>query len=296
MATIFSRVLLAATLLVLLAGCGAGARPEPPSPPAGTPIPLPAAIPRPAAPGGIAVERSDSWNFATLTSATADRLIVRTVAMSLLVEDISKALETIASLATGAGGFVVSSRVSGEEEGRSGLISIRVPAEQTDAVLGRVRGLAVRVPSEQSSAQDVTEEYVDVQARTRNLERTEEQYLRLLDRAETVEDALKVQRELSNVQGQIEQAKGRMQYLERTSASSLITVELQPAGSPRRLVEPGWSPWETAKSAVRALARFGQGLANGAILLGVWALVWVPLAAVGWFVGRWAYGRWRAAR
>ena len=223
-----------------------------------------------------------------------DRLIVRTVIMSLLVEDVPGTLESVASLARDLGGFVVSSTLSGEEESRFGHISIRVPAEQTDAVLAQLRAVAVRVKSEQSTARDVTEEYVDLQARLSNLERTEEQYLSLLGRAESVEDTLKVQRELSNVQGQVEQLKGRMQYLEQTSATSLVTAELRTASSPRRLVQPGWSPLETAQEALRGLAGFGQGVVDVAIRVGVFAPVWVPLAALLLFPLRWLVRRVRA--
>ena len=91
----------------------------------------------------------------------------------------------------------------------------------------------MRVESERSFAQDVTEEYVDLQCRLKSLQNTEEQYLNLLLRAETVEDTLMVQRELSSVQSQIEQLKGRMNYLEHTSATSLINVEDGPCLKPR---------------------------------------------------------------
>ncbi len=220
-------------------------------------------------------------------SGAVDRLIVRTVNFNMLVKDVAGTVESVASIASAMGGFVLSSQVSGEEERRYGSISIRVPAEQTDAALAQLRGLAVRVETERSSAQDVTEEYVDLQARLKNLVSTEEQYLSLLKRAETVEDTLKVQRELTSIQGQIEQLKGRLNYLERTSATSLINVEMRPASSPRALVQPGWSPLETAKSAIRGLAGFGQGLADVSITLAIFAPVWVPLAIAAWFAYRW---------
>ncbi len=229
----------------------------------------------------------------TFTTSSIDRLIVRTVNFNMLVKDVAGAVESAASIARAMGGFVLSSQFSGEEESRYGSISIRVPAEQTDAALAQLRALAVRVESERSSAQDVTEEYVDLQARLTSLQNTEEQYLSLLRRAETVEDTLKVQQELSSVQSQIEQLKGRINYLEETSGTSLINVEMRPVSSSKALVQPGWSALETAKSAIRSLAGFGQGLADVAITLAIFTPVFVPLGVVAWFAYRWLARRTR---
>ncbi|GAI25104.1 unnamed protein product, partial [marine sediment metagenome] len=95
--------------------------------------------------------------------------------------------------------------------------------------------LAADVTHEETSAKDVTEEYVDLSAKLKNLEATEEQYLRLMEKAEKVEDILAIQKELSKTRGEIEQTKGRMQYLERTSATSLIRVQLNQAELDARL-------------------------------------------------------------
>lgn len=279
--------------LMVVTACGGGA---------GEPTPTPAPFREELGLGGAPGPKGSLGSaFSTDTSVPSptgqvDRLIVRTVNFNMVVKDVAATLESVASVAGGMGGFVLSSQLSGEEERRYGSISIRVPVEQTDAALAQLRALAVRVESERSDSQDVTEEYVDLQARLRNLEKTEEQYLHLMERAESVEDTLKVQRELSNTQGQIEQLKGRMQYLERTSATSLIKVEMRPASSPKALVQPGWNPLETAKDAVRSLTSFGQGLVDLAIRVGVFAPVWVPLAAAGGFLIRWLARRGRASR
>ena len=270
-------ILIGAVVALLLLGCGAAGQPTPAAPFRG-----PQDVK--GAPGSATFSLVPSPSSA---SASPDRLIVRTVNFNIVVKDVAATLESVASLATGLGGFVLSSQISGEEGTRYGSISIRVPVEQTDAALAKLRALAVRVESERSAAQDVTEEYVDLQARLKNLENTNEQYLTLLRRAQTVEDTLKVQQELSSAQGQIEQLKGRMQYLERTSATSLINVDVRPASSPKALVEPGWSAWETAKDALRGLVSFGQGLVDVAIRLGIFAPVWVPLAVLTWFLARW---------
>ncbi len=158
-----------------------------------------------------------------------ERMIVRTGRMWLVADDVPVALDRIAGLAEDFDGYVVSSKRWEEDERVAGTIAIRVPAEHFDDVVRALRGLAVEVTAEDTSSKDVTEEYVDLSAKLYNLEATEEQLLRLMEKAETVEDMLDVQRELSKTRGEIEQTKGRMQYLERTSATSLIEVYLEQA-------------------------------------------------------------------
>jgi hypothetical protein len=176
----------------------------------------------------VSVAAPSESSGATLDQQLAtDRMIVRTGNMSLVVEDVPVAIDQITSMAEGFEGYVVSSSVWEEEEKLAGSITIRVPAEHFDAAVGALRGLAVDVTSETTSSKDVTEEYVDLEAKLGNLEATEKQLLVIMEKAETVDDILAVQRELSNVRGEIDQTKAQMQYLERTSESSLIEISLE---------------------------------------------------------------------
>lgn len=254
--------------------------------------PAPAGAPAPPVAPSASAAFEASADGGSSVADIPERMIVRTVTIGLVVDNIAGTVGDIAMLAEEMGGFVVSSQVQGDDELAQGFVSIRVPAERTDEALNRLRDMAVRVADESTRSQDVTEEFVDLQARLGNLERTEEQYLRLMDRANSVEDLLRVQRELTSTQGQIEQLKGRIQYLERTSATSLINVNVRPAASPDPLVQPGWSALETVKDAVRGLTSFAQGLANLLISVAVFAPVWGPIVAILAWLG-W---RWRRAR
>ena len=208
-----------------------------------------------------------------LPSAAEERMIVRNGDMSLVVEDIVDARDEIAQLAVRFDGYVVSSQVWGEEQDMKGYISIRVPDEKFDQALAELRDLAVRVTSESTDSRDVTEEYVDLESRLKNAEATESQYLALLEKATDVEDILNIYNSLSRVRNEIEQIKGRMQYLERTSSMSLISVNLRPEATAKPLVRAGWSALEILKAAVRGIVIFGQWL--GATV--IWLVIFIPI-------------------
>ena len=203
---------------------------------------------------------------------TEDRKIVKTGSMTLEVEDIAETMDKVADMADELNGYVVSSYKYEYERGVSGRIIIRVPSEKFEEAFERLRQLATAVPYETTTAKDVTEEYVDLEAQLGNLLATEAQYLALLEKAENVEEMLKVQKELSKVRGEIEQIEGRMKYLEQTSETSLIEVDLQET---KGFAEP-WSASDAFQSAVRGLTTFGRGLATVLIWLGIFCWAWVP--------------------
>ncbi len=211
---------------------------------------------------------------------TEERMIVRNGEMSLVVEDVVAARDEVAQLALRFNGYVVSSRISGEEQEMRGYISIRVPDDQFEQALAELRELAVRVTSESTSSQDITEEYIDLKSRLKNAEATESQYLALLEKAEDVEDILRIYERLSQVRREIEQIKGRMQYLERTSSMSLISVRLEPEATAKPLVRAGWSLTEAFKSAVRGIVTFGQWLGTLAIWLIIFSPVWGSILGI----------------
>ena len=235
---------------------------------------------------GFTTDRS-AMNSVFGMSVGQDRMTVTNANMDILVPQVSEAMSQIALHTTASGGIVISSQLTGEEEDEIGWMSLRIPAEHLSASILTIRNLAVRVTRESTFTQDVTEEYLDLDSRLRILKETAEQYSHLLDRAETVEDILKVRSAATEVAVQIEQLVGRMEYLESTSANSLIVVEIRPATNPKSLVEPGWNPSETARSAIRGLNSFGQNLINVVIHVVIFSPAWIPITVVLWFAGRW---------
>ena len=230
-------------------------------------------IPLPQSPPDSLWDVDDKGSGTNILLTTDERMIVRNGDMSLVVEDVAQAMEAISQLAGGYNGYVVSSSVNGEEEDMRGRVSIRVPDDSFEQALAGIRDLAVRVEEESTGSQDVTEEYIDLEARLANAEATEQQYLALLDKAEDVDDILRIYDYLSRVRQEIEQIKGRMQYLERTSSMSLISVYLRPEFSGKATVPAGWNVLQIFKSAARGLVITGQVLGT----IAIWLLIFIPI-------------------
>ena len=154
------------------------------------------------------------------------RIVVHNASMVLVVDDVARTVDRIAGVARGLGGWVVNSDRSSRH---SGTIAIRVPAQALDEAFLQVEALALAVESRAVTSEDVTDDYVDSQSRLAGLRATEERLLSFLDRAQRVEEALRVQQEISELQQQIEEIQGRLNFLEQTSAYSLIDVSLKVA-------------------------------------------------------------------
>lgn len=275
------RILLITAMIAGLLSTAACASSKAPTP---MPVPQPPLVDRGEQSSGLS-------SLGALPAVSQERMIVRNGEMSLVVVDVLKSRDEIASLTSRLDGYVVSSSISGIEQELRGNIAIRVPDSKFEQAMSELRKMAVRVTSERTSSQDVTEEYVDLESRLKNAQATESQYLVLLDRANTVEEILKVQESLSRVRQEIEQLKGRMQYLERTSSTSLISVHLEPEFSSKPIVGTGWNFGEILKSAVRGLATFGTYLLTFLIWAVVFSPVWGGVIGVFYFLWRWIEGK-----
>ncbi len=256
-------------LVMSVAGCAA---PQPMVREIVRPVEQPAVARGAAAPSAVAGES---------TVSSADRMIVRTVELSMVVAATEPTLQSINALVADAGGYVTDSRTWRENEQLRARVVVRVPADRLGVTLEAFKKLAVRVERENISGRDVTEEYSDLDAQLTNLEATERELRELLtevrQRTQKAEDILQVYQELTRIRGEIERVKGRMQYLSNQTALATITLDLIPDVLARPVVEPGWRPLETLKNAGRALVSALKGLVDATI----WLIVFVaPLLVV----------------
>ncbi|HEU0073513.1 MAG TPA: DUF4349 domain-containing protein [Dehalococcoidia bacterium] len=243
----------------------------------------PRAVADSAAGGGVAA--SPGGNPAGALQSI-DRKIIQTASLQLQVEEVGVGFEEVGRIATAAGGFVASSSFSyrdGDEDQKLrqvASVTIRVPAEVYPGVLSQLRGLAETVDYEESNASDVTEEYTDLQSRLRNLEATETQLLRLLERANTITDILTVQDRLNNIQGEIEYVKGRLQLIGDLTDLATVSVHLRPVdGAPSKLGGSDVNLGETISEAWDDSLAFLGNIAEGVLTVVVFAW-WVPVIGV----------------
>lgn len=294
--------------VLLLSACGGAAATELPVEPEFHGGDEPAAPPPSSSKAGegISEQSLDSIGFPVadttayeLTNRSGDltvlersnRMIVKNADIRLLVEDTNTAIDRTTQIVGDSGGYIVSSRVWYQDYAQYQLkyasITLGIPVDEFENVLSRLRGLAIEVSDETASGEDVSDQYVDLQSQLTNLEATRERVKSFLEDAKNVDEALRINQELSVLDAQIEQIKGRMNYLSDRSAFSTITITLEPelpelAPAPK---PDGWNPGLVLKEAVEVLTKAYQGIAEFAIWLGVVILpIFLPPALLLWLV------------
>jgi hypothetical protein len=160
-----------------------------------------------------------SVNAAVPVSVDAERMLVRRAAMDVVVEDVAAAAARVQSVVVNLSGYVERGQL-GE---RSASFTLRVPEKALDATLDSLATLG-SVASRTVSAQDVTEEAIDLDARLQSLIATRDRLRKLHDNATTVTEVIAVERELGRVQGEVDSLEGRLKHLR--SSAALATIEL----------------------------------------------------------------------
>jgi major membrane immunogen (membrane-anchored lipoprotein) len=236
--------------LLLLAGCSRQDSRSASSAPEQRSTTAPAAAPR--SETGATAGKSSAQNPtdiqdgqmkpASLTSAqnsqtsvtVTERKLIRNADIILESGNPSESQRKVSSIAEAHGGFVVSSE-SKQTDAEGQLkpetivtVTIRVPAAQFDAVINELRGTGSRVAQDKITTQDVTEEYIDLEARIRAKQALEAQFMEIMKQARTVQDALEVQRQLSDVRAEIERYEGRRRFLENQTSLSTINITMRP--------------------------------------------------------------------
>jgi hypothetical protein len=205
-----------------------------------------------------------------------ERVILMDASLSLVVDDSAAKVNEIRALAVEMGGWVVSSSTSVNTTSAGvetvyGNVTIRVPSERLYEAMDRIKVGVGRVVSENINGQDVTQDYIDTSSRLTNLEASEEQLQTIMDSALTVEEVLAVQEQLTLVRGEIEVARGRIQFYDEAAAFSAITVYLSPPSAPYAQND-SWNPLNTVQGAFNLLVRVLRGAVDLIIGLVIFVL------------------------
>jgi len=165
-----------------------------------------------------------------------NRMIIRTASIDMESEDPEKVVNEIMLIADSLGGYVESMGV--HRDGRiSANIVVRVPEKSFFDALARIRRLG-KILREEVSGKDVTEQYIDLEARLRNLKAEEDWLLKAMDKARNVQELMIIERELWRIRGEIERIEGQLKYLQRRVEYSTIMVHVTQPGKPRPRPSP----------------------------------------------------------
>lgn len=227
-----------------------------------------------------------------------DRKIIKNAQLSIVVQNAATALFQITGISSDVGGYVVGSRTFSVGDRTGAQISIAVPVDRFEEAVNMVRNTALRIEQDMTSSAEVTEQFVDLQSRLRNLEATAARLRDFLNKANTITETLKVNDELTRIESESEQIKGKLNALNARSAFSTIAIDINetyptpaptftptvtPTATPTVTPTPViWRPDETFSSAATVQTSLFQGLVN--------VLIWFSVVFLPYLVGALLFG------
>ena len=218
------------------------------------------------------------------------RRIIRSMSITIEVKDVASSGEKARAIASSSGGFVADSSASEDDAGRRRFsMTLRIPEGRLDETSAELKKLG-HVRDETTRGEDVTEQYVDLEARLANSKRLEERMLDLLTKqSKSLKDVLDVERELARVRERIETMVARKRFLDDRLALSTVELTLiEPPGWGRGIFDPlGGLLQRTLSTLTSSLAVLVVVLAGAA----PWVVV---LFVLGWLMVRLL--RWRIRR
>jgi hypothetical protein len=234
-----------------------------------------------------------------------DRKVIRHAELQLEADDTKAALERIITLTEAAGGFVANAivhPVDGEQDQPTANLTLRIPASELTEVMTSIKGSVEKVVSESQGADDVTDQFVDLEARLTNLQALEVELRALLSEVRQQPEAdpeklLRVFNEIAVVRGQVEQIQGQLNYLNDVVDLATLTIGLTPTPAVVPIVEDPWQPVEVARDALRSLVTGLQGVAEWGIHFALYTLPMLLLVlGVPALIGLTVYRQWRKRR
>lgn len=287
-----ARLLLLAAFAALAAACGGAASTVSSNPGgAGFRPPTAGGAPSKAVAGGGLATDTTGQGIAQPVPAPIDAVppvqdgprVIRTAQLAVEVRNgtFDRSIDSVFGIATGLGGYISGSSAATDSGAlRSGSITFLVPADKFDAAISEVRALGT-VQNLVIGGQDVSAQYVDLQARLANEEAQRNAMLALLGQAKTVNEIIAIQNQLGQITGQIEQLKGQIAYFDHATTYSTVSVSIHEAAV---AFKPQTDSWGFLTALSQGLHGFvstldyilvGVGYAGPIlVLLGLFGLAW----------------------
>jgi hypothetical protein len=205
-----------------------------------------------------------------------------TIALEVANGRFDAALDSVISIAEAAGGYISGQDAHAASEGqplRSGQVTFQVPADKFDSVVGGIRKKG-KAQSISIAGNDVSQQYVDLQARLRNAQAQRDAMLALMQQAKTVNDTIQVENQLGQIQGQIEQLQGQIDYLDHSTTFATVAVTIS-----EEAAIAASDDWGIRTAASQALHNLVGVVAFLVLALGTLLPLIVVAAALSW-VGR----------
>lgn len=196
-------------------------------------------------------------------------------------------MQQIKSYTASIGGYMVNSNIDNPQENSNGNITLRIPSERLDETLAKFRGFAVKVASERLDGSDVTDQFVDNEAKLTVLNSNMSRFKDIMGQAKEISDILSVQQQIFSLQDQIDRIKGSNNYMQQTAKMSLVTIYLSTDEYtlPYAPAEP-WRPEIIFKTAVRSMIGNLRGIASTVIWIAVYSVFWLPVVLLIIFLRR----------
>ena len=218
-------------------------------------------------------------------AAVIDTKIIKTAYLTIEVTDVTGSVETLKSLVSQKGGYISSTSIQKNYNNRlSGSVILRVPATEFDTTLTAVKAVGT-VKSVSTQGQDVTEEYVDLQAQKTSYQNQLTQYNEIMKKAVKVDDVITVQQQIDRVQTELNRLEGRLKYLDSRIDLSTITVNLgepEPVGG-----ETGYNFVSTINEGIAGFF----GMIDAIIIILFTLLPLIVLGGIGYGIYRWRKSR-----
>lgn len=206
------------------------------------------------------------------TTGTEQR-VIKSGSIDMTAEDVSETITDIGALATATGGFVQSSALSEDEQGQSsGYITVRVPSAAFETAMADIQALGVHINNESVSGEDVTAQYIDIEARLSAAQAQEAQYLVILEDASTVGEVLAVQEHLAAVRSDIESLQGQLAYLTDRTDLSTISVSISEETVVGIVGDTKFDPTRDFAAAIDFVVILGQKLIS--------AIIWIVVLGI----------------
>lgn len=230
----------------------------------------------------IAIDKSSTINgLISAPSETVPQKIIKESYLRFETQDLDKTYRNIEKSIRTNNGFIQNDNSNKSYNSISRHLIIRIPTNNFQRVIDSISLGVEFFDTKRISAKDVTEEFIDLEARLKAKQTLEKRYLELLSKAKNVKEMLEIERELSNIREEIEAKQGRLKYLQDKVSLSTLEIEFYKNTSESGItVSYGSKMWNAIKSGFNGLSMFFLGI------LHIWPFI-IILGILGFFVKRW---------